>query len=108
MSRQVFDFHPQLSSAGFEPKGRDANVSECFNPITGQRTSTPEHIKKYRQSYRQQPGIRVQHFGLKEDNENLNLNNIYGKQSFASDHVSTVIKAQNLNGLADKFNDIKE
>ena len=25
-----------------------------------------------------------------------------------SDHVDSVIKAQNLNGLADKFNDIKE
>lgn len=32
----------------------------------------------------------------------------YGKKTYGSDHVNHVIKAQNLNGLADKFNDIKE
>lgn len=32
----------------------------------------------------------------------------YGKKTFASEHVGEVVKAQNLNGLADKFNDIKE
>lgn len=109
MSRlTTIDFYPKLPSSGFEPPGRDVNVAQCFNPITGERKRTPEHIKKYRQSYKQQPGIRVQHFGLKEDHENLDKNNIYGKASYASDHVSTVIKAQNMNGLADRFNDISE
>lgn len=32
----------------------------------------------------------------------------FGKKTYNSDHVNHVIKAQNLNGLADKFNDIKE
>lgn len=32
----------------------------------------------------------------------------FGKKTFGSDHVDTVIQAQNLKGLADKFNDIKE
>lgn len=32
----------------------------------------------------------------------------FGKKTFGSDHVEEVIKAQNLKGLADKFNDIKE
>lgn len=35
-------------------------------------------------------------------------NHAFGKKTYGSDHVDTVIKAQNLNGLADKFNDIKE
>lgn len=32
----------------------------------------------------------------------------YGKSTYQSDHVNDVVKAQNLAGLADKFNDIKE
>ena len=32
----------------------------------------------------------------------------YGKSTYISDHVTDVVKAQNLAGLADKFNDIKE
>lgn len=32
----------------------------------------------------------------------------YGKPAYLSDHVNEVIKAQNLAGLADKFNDIRE
>ena len=32
----------------------------------------------------------------------------YGRPAYPSDHVNEVIKAQNLAGLADKFNDVKE
>lgn len=32
----------------------------------------------------------------------------YGKPQYVSDHVAEVIKAQNLSGLADKFNDTME
>ena len=45
---------------------------------------------------------------MQEDAENIDRNRAYGKTTFASDGVGLVIKAQNLNGLADKFNDIKE
>jgi hypothetical protein len=45
---------------------------------------------------------------LREDAENLDRNRAYGKIVMASAPVGQVIKAQNLNGLADKFNDIKE
>lgn len=48
------------------------------------------------------------HPGLKEDLEKINMNRAFGKITHGSDHVGEVIKAQNLNGLADKFNDIKE
>lgn len=43
-----------------------------------------------------------------EDVENIDRNRTFGKINMKSDPVNTVIKAQNLNGLADKFNDIKE
>lgn len=87
------------------------SAAECIHPDlieSNKRESTPEHIKKYRQSYRNQPGLRVQHFGLKEDAENIDKNAAYGRTTIASDSVQVVIKAQNLNGMADKFNDIME
>lgn len=43
-----------------------------------------------------------------EDAENLDRNRAFGKLQTLSDPVSMVMKSQNLNGLADKFNDIKE
>ena len=43
-----------------------------------------------------------------DDSENIDRNRAFGKIIQNSDPVSLVMKAQNLNGLADKFNDIKE
>ena len=48
------------------------------------------------------------HPGMQEDAENIDRNRAFGKIVTASDPVSKVIKANNLNGLADKFNEIKE
>lgn len=42
------------------------------------------------------------------DGPNVADNYAYGKKTYGSDHVSHVIKAQNMAGLADKFNEIKE
>lgn len=72
------------------------------------RSTTPEHIRKYRKSTNGEPGVIIVHPGLKEDVENMDRNRAFGKKATACDQVSKVIKAQNLNGLADKFNDMKE
>lgn len=102
---------PAIRSAGKQPLGTEDNTAICMQPdkaLAGQRAPTPEHIKKYRQSTRQEPGVRLVHHGLRDDLENLDQNRAYGRQSHPSDHVDVVIKAQNICGLADKFNDIKE
>ena len=48
------------------------------------------------------------HPGLMNDSPNVPDNHSFGKKTYGSDHVSNVIKAHNLAGLADKFNEIKE
>lgn len=103
---------PNVSTAGFIPKGGAETAALCIQPdstfnSTG-RSSTPEHIRKYRKSTNGEPGVRVVHPGMRDDVENIDRNRAFGKIVSASDPVSTVIKANNLNGLADKFNDIKE
>jgi hypothetical protein len=45
---------------------------------------------------------------LFDDKPKVPENFVFGKKTYGSDHVDTVIKAQNLSGLAERFNDIKE
>lgn len=86
----------------------------CIQPMTFDfeeevsKPRTPEKLRKYRKSHTGQPGFRTVHPGQVEDVENLDRNVAYGKSTHSSMHVETVMKAQNLNGLADKFHSIKE
>ena len=112
-ARYKADPIPQVKTAGgfmqLDPNDTAANcIRPGFVPTETQRSTTPEHIKKYRKSTNGEPGVIVVHPGLREDVENMDRNRAFGKIITASDPVSKVIKAQNLNGLADKFNDIKE
>ena len=66
---------------------------------------TPPHIKKYRKSFNNQPGIKQKHYGLVDDQIPVDT---FGKKTYGSEHVEEVIKAQNLAGLADYNNDLKE
>lgn len=75
---------------------------------TGAGPGTPEHIKRYRKSFQNQPGSKQVHPGLVNDGIPVSETHQFGKKTVASDGVQDVIKAQNLKGLADKFNDIKE
>ncbi len=68
------------------------------------RAETPEHIRKYRKSFRNEPGVRVIHPGLVEHAENLDRNRAFGKLTLGSESVEEVFKAQNLVGMAEKFN----
>jgi hypothetical protein len=74
----------------------------------GNEPGTPEHLKKYRKSHVNQPGIIQKHYGIANDALKFPPNYSYGKGTFGSEHVSGVIKAQDLTGMQDKFNDIKE
>jgi len=38
----------------------------------------------------------------------LDRNRAYGRSTLGSEKVGEIIKSQNLNGMADKFNDIRE
>jgi hypothetical protein len=66
-----------IRQAGALPKGSADSAAVCMRPdLFGeqQRQSTPEHIRKYRQSFKQQPGIRQIHAGLYNDMENIDRN----------------------------------
>jgi hypothetical protein len=72
------------------------------------RQTTPDALKKFRKSQNDKPGQKQTHPGLYNDPAYKPADHSYGKHTYDSEHVDRVIKAQNLAGLADKFNDIKE
>ena len=68
---------------------------------------TPEHIKKYRKSFNEEPGIRQQHYGLVNDPK-PSSNFVYGKPTAVSDHVENTIKSAPLSKLAEYANELRE
>ena len=55
-----------------------------------------------------QAGNIQKHWGVAEDPRKYPAPHSYGKETYASEHVKDVIRAQDMKGLADRFNDIKE
>lgn len=69
---------------------------------------TPTELEKFRKNHVNPPGKIQKHWGLAKDMALHGPAYVYGKQTFSSEHLGGVIKAQNLAGMADKFNDIME
>lgn len=80
------------------------------NEIKG-NPGTPPHLKKYRKTGNMEPGQIMVHPGLADGRKATDYSYAFGEKNAAmrvQQPVGDVIKAQNLNGLADKFNDAKE
>ena len=111
--RVMNDPNPKLSAAGHAIVGVRERENADFNirpdaHLPQDAPSTPETLKKYRKSHVNEPGKIQKHWGLAEDPAPFPKGYSYGKSTYTSEHVGQVVKAQNLSGLADKFNDIKE
>lgn len=106
-----FDHVANIRAAGRKiALGLQESAQHCLNADNYQEQGpgTPEHIKRYRKSFQNQPGVKQIHPGMVNDTIPMVEGSRFGKKTFNSDHVDEVIKAQNMRGLADKFNDIKE
>lgn len=103
---------PKIRTAGrniMEGLHVDMSIRQDMYPrILAGNTGTPPSHQKYRRTTNAEPGKIQVHFGLVGQNPDFGMQHSYGKPSYASEHVDQVIKAQNLTGLADKFNDAKE
>jgi len=77
------------------PKGSNDNAQQCMRPdvFPVERVQTPESIRKYRKSFRNEPGMRIVHPGLIEYAENLDRNSAFGKITQGSESVDHVLKA---------------
>lgn len=48
------------------------------------------------------------HYGIQDDVQAVNYQYSFGQKTNFGEPLGHIMKAQNLNGLADKFNDIRE
>jgi len=71
------------------------------------KTSTPDNIKKYRNSLRQSVGIKQLHPGIYDDPKDYE-SLTHGKSTQSSDHVPDLIKGLNLDGNKDFMNQLSE
>lgn len=100
---------PNIRAAGRIIAMGDDGTHAALQHTGGQGgPGTPDHIKKYRKSFQNQPGTKQLHPGMVDDGVPVGDSHKFGRKTAASEQVGDVIKAQNLRGLADKFNDIKE
>ena len=107
-SGKFYDPIPRIRPAGVTTTITDEGSNKCIKQDEFFKApETPPHIKKYRKSFNNQPGIRQKHYGVADDPTRA-INFPYGKKTYNSEHVSEVIRAQNLAGLADYNNDLKE
>ena len=105
------DPYPGMRAAGTRNPNADkesVDFSVRQDVHAGQQPGTPEHLKKYRKGHVNQPGKIQKHWGAADDAPPYAANYVYGKKTYGSEKVADVLPAQNLQGLADKFNDIKE
>ena len=104
---------PGVQTAGYQIVGVRERENADYNiradaHLPADHPSTPDSLKKYRKSHVNEPGKIQKHWGHADDQSRFGKAYAYGKETYKSDHVDEVVKAQNLAGLADKFNDIKE
>ena len=105
---------PKIRAAGhvIATGGHNADMSirqDMYGNEVRGNIGTPPNIRKYRKTNNMEPGQIMVHPGLQEGQPNIDRNrHAFGRKTQATDPVDVVIKAQNLNGLADKFNDAKE
>ena len=105
---------PKIRAAGhvIATGGHNADMSirqDMYGNEVRGNIGTPPNTRKYRKTNNMEPGQIMVHPGLQEGQPNIDRNrHAFGRKTQATDPVDVVIKAQNLNGLADKFNDAKE
>ena len=107
------DPYPNIRASGaiIATGGHNADMMIRSDMYAGEQkgnAGTPPHIRKYRKINNLEPGQIMVHPGLQDGQPSHPVTYAYGKQTQATEPVNHVIKAQNLNGLADKFNDAKE
>ena len=85
---------PNVKTAGITTGRPNESVFACLRPNT-QEPTTPPHLKKYRKSYQNQPGIKQVQPGMFDDRPKVDdtENFRFGKKTTLGEHVTEVIKA---------------
>ncbi|KRX04848.1 hypothetical protein PPERSA_06482 [Pseudocohnilembus persalinus] len=110
-----YDFFPNQKIAGVSRKVDGQSAGNCLK-MTGlnisngtqsnQEPSTPEHIKKYRKSYKQQHGKTILHYGVADDV--IDKSRPFGHKVLPSDHADQCLKNDQYKGINQLISEINE
>ena len=92
------DANPQIRAAGFGIVGvrQRENADFCIRPeahLAPEEPKTPPHLQKFRKTHTNEPGKIQKHWGQANDDPKFPPTYSYGKSTYASEHVSDVVKA---------------
>ena len=82
--------------------------ADCFPHEKPGNPGTPKIARRFRKLTQMEPGIILKHPGQLDDKVPVPEGWRFGKPQISSSHVDDALRAQNLTGLADKFNDTLE
>eukprot|EP01017_Pseudomicrothorax_dubius_P051579 TRINITY_DN9962_c0_g1_i10.p1 TRINITY_DN9962_c0_g1~~TRINITY_DN9962_c0_g1_i10.p1 ORF type:complete len:417 (-),score=103.13 TRINITY_DN9962_c0_g1_i10:52-1302(-) len=80
-------------------------AASCIKPDES-RAETPEHIRRYRKSFKQREGVSIQHYGRVNDPLPAEKH-FYGVPTKESDHTNQVLNVRP-EGFREVVNDLKE
>lgn len=106
MRQTVKDPFPKYPSAGLHLGTDDDTAYKTIFPA-GERPPSPESIKKYRKSFRQQHGVHIPHYGSVGD-PMPGQHHRYGLERQVGFHTEDVFNADGDKGLRGFVNEVKE
>jgi len=101
------DNYPLYRPAGISTTFLDEGSQYCLKPTEKQGPGTPEHIKKYRKSYKNAHGMTITHYG-KVNDPLPHPEFTYGLQTAGSEHVPHVLTDKGLDGINGYMRNLKE
>ena len=108
---KAYDRTPFIPGAGLPSQTslEGASVAQSLQPskYISNTNSTPDNIKKYRNSYHEMVGVKQLHYGIYDDNKDYE-NMVHGIKTQSSLHVSDCINGPNYNGNKNFMNDLAE
>jgi len=103
----IYDPYPNYRPAGAQTKFVNEGADQCVKPEPSDRPATPEHIKKYRKSFKNAAGQTITHYG-KVDDTLPEPTFTYGLGTAGSDHVPQVLTDKQLEGVKGYMRDLRE
>lgn len=107
-SGKFIDRAPFLSHAGHTSAIEGLSVDKSLRQdLYLNKVSTPDHIKKYRNSTKEKVGVKQLHYGIYDDDKTYE-NYVHGIKTLNSDHVEDCIINKENKGINHFLNHIRE
>jgi len=103
----IRDPYPNYEAAGIKTIFLNEGAEQCVKPAPRDGPGTPEHIKRYRKSYKNAAGATITHYGKVYD-PLPPQSFTYGVGTASSEHVPQALTDKGMNGINGYMRELKE